>query len=211
LAYEVHFRAARAVMLAVLLGACSSHRDEPCPPNQPAFRLQVTAEDGVLPANLSITIAYGGHLTETYKLTADGGAHEDLCCRVGDPTRGALPDVKCGLPIARSDSSMPDARSDASPQAPRIDASVLSDASAEAGAAHDSGATVSDAATAAPSGPRAVFCDIWSGGDADVDIEGEGYPAYVDHFDADVPDVRCGVVVFDERVALLHGDASVRP
>jgi hypothetical protein len=123
------FSACAAVLLAVVGVACSSARqDKPCPPYQPAFRIQLTAVDGALPADTHLTVGYNGIEEESYSLAKGGPGNEDVCCRPGSPVRGALPDVKCGLPLPM-DASIP--RHDAATHhdaAVSHDAAVLHDA-----------------------------------------------------------------------------------
>ena len=218
LAFGYPPRALRAALLVAVASACTSHGSGPCPPNQPAFRLQLTAEDGVLPPDLRINILYSGALMETYRLVGDTSEHNDLCCRLGVPVNGTLPEVKCPttLPVARSghpsrDGALPDAAAGG----PSIRDSGTEDASSgDGGLVRDGGGALRDAFAskaldaAAPAGPLAVLCDIWSGGGASVTITASGYVDYERDFIADVPDPQCGVAVVDRRVTLFRPEAG---
>jgi hypothetical protein len=218
------------------LGGCSTDHPQPtCPRNQPAFRLQLTAPDGRLPANTQLTVNYSGNRQETYSLATGGPMNTDVCCRTGDPTSGRLPDVRCVTPPSLSSLGPPPTPPrDGASAPPTKDASVRRGTDAATGAmdaasrapARD-GAVVSrveagvrDASTVGDGGeadaasiePVALLCDLWTDGYADVRITASGYPAF-EHlpFDPDVPDPRCGVVTVDLRIELGHNDAGLNP
>jgi hypothetical protein len=127
-----------ATVVALATIACStSKHDTPCPRNQAAFRLQLTAVDGPLPSDVVIAVAYNGIERETYSLKKGGAQNNDVCCRPGSSVRGALPDVKCGLPPP-----------DAAMSLPVHDAAVVRDATTlhDAAPLHDATALPKDAA-----------------------------------------------------------------
>jgi hypothetical protein len=143
------------VCLALAGVACStSKRDTPCPRNEPAFHLQLTAADGVLPADVKLVVGYSGTVSETYSLTKGGPGNQYVCCRAGSPVKGNLPDVACGLPPPDAAMSVPTPH----------DASVTRDASAlhDASTLHDASMLLRDAALlhdAAPSRDAALSHD----------------------------------------------------
>ncbi|HVW24803.1 MAG TPA: hypothetical protein VHC69_05505 [Polyangiaceae bacterium] len=211
--------------------ACTSHHDKPCPPNEPAFRVQITATDGPLPPDTALTVKYyGTPVMESYSLAKGGPGNLDICCRPGTPTSGALPDVKCGIP-PQVDASVIALRHDAatirdaatSPSgAPIRDAATGLDASTTADAASDAASpTVRDASAEEPrdhdagrpraaSGPGAIFCDLWTNGYAEVQIDATGYAKlHVVLNDAFVPDPRCGVQTVNHHLTLTHGDGGL--
>jgi len=87
-----------ALLVAVAVACTSSHHDKVCPKNQPAFRIQLTASDGPLPSDTVLTVTYSGTEMESYSLAHGGADNQDVCCRPGSPTSGALADVPCGIP-----------------------------------------------------------------------------------------------------------------
>lgn len=82
----------------VALTACSS----PSPPTScarrpvPAFRLQVTALDGEIPAGTRLDVTYGGRQKGSYVLGDTSSTNEDVCCRPGAHSPLPLPHVSCG-------------------------------------------------------------------------------------------------------------------
>src|ERR1700744_2755382 len=90
------------MLLATLGAACSQVRNSPCPRSEPAFRLELTAVDGPLPADTDLVVNYQGSLTQDFNLTTKGAGNADVCCRI-ESTRagsGPLPAVSCGSPLA---------------------------------------------------------------------------------------------------------------
>jgi hypothetical protein len=82
-----------------VLSACSDPSTRPnCPPPVPAFRLELTAEDGPLPPDTSLSVTYQGSQKESYRLSGPASGNEDVCCRPGArlPDGVALPHVACG-------------------------------------------------------------------------------------------------------------------
>jgi hypothetical protein len=219
-----------SVVLVAVVGACtSSHHDTVCPRNQPAFRIQVTASDGPLPADTVLVVTYSGTQMESYSLAHGGVDNQDVCCRPGSPTNGALPDVPCGIPpVVTREASVTTAKRDAGAirdaTVVHADAASITDAassspitvSLDASSAADAkprlDASVEDGATALPhaSGPEAILCDLWTNGVATVKVTASGYAkanALLD--DPFVPDPRCGVETVDHRLVLTHGDGGL--
>jgi len=131
---QIRFSVLASAALVAAASACtSSHHDVTCPRNQPAFRIQVTAADGPLPLDTQLRVAYSGIETESYSLAHGGPDNQDVCCRPGTPTNGALPDVRCGV---------------AGSVAGSIDASVIEPTR--------DAATLREAATLRDSAPRMV-------------------------------------------------------
>lgn len=111
------------LLVTVTAVACaSSHHDKVCPKNQPAFHIQLTASDGPLPPDTVLTVTYSGTETESYSLAHGGVDNQDVCCRPGSPTSGALPDIPCGIPLV--------ATMEASVSVPVRDAGTIRDAAA---------------------------------------------------------------------------------
>jgi hypothetical protein len=231
---------ASLVVVAVAVACTSSHHDKVCPRNQPAFRIQLTASEGRLPADTVLTVTYSGRKMESYSLAHGGANNQDVCCRPASPTNGALPDVPCGIPavvtmeasvgVQKRDagaihdaSSVPPVRADAAQSidaaAPLADGSSAIVASPDASSSADAAparrdASVEDSgppsAKPHPSGPAAIFCDLWTNGVATVKVTGAGYAklnALLD--DPFVPDPQCGVETVDHRVVLTHADGGL--
>lgn len=213
-----------AVAVVVAAGCNSTHHDTPCPRNQPAFRIQLTASDGVLPPDTRIVVRYSGIERESYSLASGGVGNQDVCCRPATPVSGVLPDVRCGLPLSTTGASgggdaevairdasllhdagraLPDAAMTTSMDASaRRDASVLD-------ASTDAGPDASDA-SAAPAGYTAIVCDLWTNGVANVAVTGTGYAKLVQILDdTDIPDPRCGVRTVDHRLTLTHMEGGL--
>lgn len=168
---------ASVIVVAAAVACTSSHHDKVCPRNQPAFRIQVTASDGPLPADTVLTVTYSGTKMESYSLARGGVNNQDVCCRPASPTSRALPDVACGIP--------PAVTAEASVQTPKRDAGSIHDASpappprADAASTMDAAAPVADGAS-----PIVASLDASSSADAapprvDASIEDSG-PASID-------------------------------
>ena len=220
-----------SALVVVAMVACTSHHDKPCPPNEPAFRVQITATDGALPPDTELTVQYYGTpgVMESYSLAKGGPGNFDICCRPGTPTSGALPDVKCGIPpqtdasmlaLRRDAATIGDAATSSSGSSIR-DAAMSLDASSSGDAERDAASAVNDASPgevrdrdaagskAAP-GPAAIFCDLWTNGYALVLMNASGYaPLHVLLNDAYVPDPRCGVQTVEHRLTLTHADGGL--
>jgi hypothetical protein len=180
---------AAGLVVAGAGGCAKDHQPPPCPRNEPAFRLQLTAPGGVLPSDTRLTVNYSGNREEKYSLSAGGPMNTDVCCRTGAPVGGRLPDVRCTAPSLSSSGP------------PLRDASYGADATLPP-AKGDAG----------PAGPVALLCDLWTNGYADVQISASGYPDFEhEPFVPNVPDPRCGVVTVDLRIELGHTDAGVSP
>ena len=145
------FSAFASAAVVIVAAACtSSHHDKPCPRNQPAFRIQLTASDGTLPADTELTVTYSGIEMESYSLARGGPRNQDVCCRPASPTDGALSDVPCGIPPAPRDASVTTSPRDA---ATKRDAAQVHDAAT----IHDAGSPSSmhpDAALAGDGSAR---------------------------------------------------------
>jgi hypothetical protein len=240
-----------ALVTAAAIGCSKDHPQPTCPRNQPAFRLQLTAPGGALPADTKLTVSHSGCRAtdlqcaasgrETYSLATGGPMNTDICCRTGDPTKGRLPNVPCGLspglsstgPAPRPLLDASSSRSDGSASLPPDGAhpTAVPDATApttrdaaltvrdgaivttlEAGMRDAAGSPGDSAADAAPSGPVALLCDLWTDGYADVKITASGYPDFEHRpFEVNIPDPQCGVVTRDLRIELGHTDAGVNP
>jgi hypothetical protein len=211
--------------------ACTSHHDKPCPANEPAFHVQITAADGPLPPDTELTVGYYGTQMESYSLARGGPGNLDICCRPGSATTGALPDVHCGTPL-QTDASMIATKHDAAtardaatgPSGASIfDAATDLDAAAARDGALDATASkMRDASTEEPgesrdagsstkaSGPTAIFCDLWTNGYATVVVNASGYAQlHVLINDAYVPDPRCGVQTVAHHLTLTRADGGL--
>jgi hypothetical protein len=62
----------------------------------PAFRLELTASDGLLPTDTRVRVQYGGEQMATYSLKTLSTSNEDLCCRPSARIKSPLPEVSCG-------------------------------------------------------------------------------------------------------------------
>jgi len=99
----------------VVLG-CSKDRTDDCAPPPPvvsAFRLELRADRGTLPAGTELKVTYGGDQTESFTVGRPSPVNEDVCCRPArSATSGALPPISCLPPDAgEADASAPDAGS----------------------------------------------------------------------------------------------------
>jgi hypothetical protein len=185
-----------AAYVALAQVACStSHRDTPCPRNQPAFHLELTAEDGVLPDDTELSVGYEGILKEHYSLAKGGPENIDLCCAPGSMVmKGALPNIRCGAAQAREASVIPELR-----DASAVEASL--------------GQTMRDASVpldaAVPTGPAAIHCSIWTDNVADIEVTARGYAMYHRPFEAYVPDPQCGVETIDTHITLYRPEGGM--
>lgn len=194
-AYSVLASAAAALALV----ACStSHRDTPCPRNQPAFHLELMAEDGVLPSDTELSVGYEGILKEHYSLARGGKENIDLCCAPGQLVKGKLPNIRCDA-AQISEGSVREA---SVREASARDASIR-----DASVGHVLDASVPP--DAAPSGPAAIHCSIWTDNVADVEVTATGYVMYRRAFEANVPDPRCGVETIDTHITLYHPEGGM--
>lgn len=180
----------------LLLAACSNGGgggddcQKPAPP-EPAFRLELTAEDGPLPAGTRVDVMYQGNLKEGFVL-GKSSVNEDVCCRPGAKVTGSLPRVACGH--ADAGTARPEAGSgshaDAGQGAP--------DAAASHG---DSGMDMSGSSPA-------VLCDLWTNGAAEVRVLAPGYPLMDQVLDAKLRSDGCGVETVETRLMLKRADAG---
>jgi hypothetical protein len=198
--------------------ACStSHGDVPCPHNQPAFHLELTAADGVLPDDTELTVGYEGILKEHYSLAKGGHDNVDLCCAPGEVLKGALPNVPCGLAHAREASVIDKPAVEASVDpAPVREASVGRTPVFDASVGQVLDASVSrtlDASSrpdaASRPWPTAIHCSIWTDNVADIEVAAEGYAPYLRRLKGYVPDPRCGAETIDVRITLYHSEAGM--
>jgi hypothetical protein len=91
------------VLLGVLLVlpglACSAGTAEPpeaCPKREAAFRLELTAAGGDLPADTEVRVRYQGSQEESYDLRGRGAVqNEDVCCVASAVSLSELPRVPC--------------------------------------------------------------------------------------------------------------------
>ncbi len=56
---------------------------------------------------------------------------------------------------------------------------------------------------------RALLCELWTNGVAEVKITAAGYSPFDDVLPAEVTDPSCGVTTLDERLVLTHGDGGL--
>jgi hypothetical protein len=223
--------------LVLAQAACStSHGDVPCPHNQPAFHLELTAADGVLPDDTELTVGYEGILKEHYSLAKGAHSNVDLCCAPGEVVKGALPNVPCGVAHARdaavidpapaSEASVDPAPADEASvdPAPALDASVgrtpVLDASvgrvldASVGRVLDASVSPMLDASSPPDAasrpwPTAIHCSIWTDNVADIEVTAENYAPYLRRLKGYVPDPRCGAETIDVRITLYHSEAGM--
>jgi hypothetical protein len=200
--------------LAVVVIGCSKpdDRQRACPRPEPAFRIQLTAEQGPLPEDTYLRVFYQGKPGtdpgmpphEDYDVRRPPTANVDVCCRIGDPVSGKLPAVQCGLPAAPDASTKSDAApvleagSDGSDGA-RRDASLASqDAASDAAPIADSGTNAS--------APGALLCDLWTNGPAEIVVTGATYPRLEKTLSVELDE--CGVVRRDVRVIWARHDGG---
>lgn len=87
-----------ATALSLLALACSGpEHGVPCPKPTPILRLQLTAADGVLPDDARLCALYQGNQYGTYPPLPGAAPNDNVCCRFGAPTDGALPHVPCDV------------------------------------------------------------------------------------------------------------------
>jgi hypothetical protein len=201
--------------VVALLGCSKSEeRQTPCPRPEPAFRLQVTAEKGLLPEDTFLRVFYQGKPDtdpdprvlphEDYDVRNPPADNVDICCRTGVPVQGKLPAVPCGLP-PKADAStkgdaaqVPEAGSDGSNRA-------LPDAASGGGDAANDAAMVSDGGSGSDA-PEALLCDLWTNGRADIVLTGATYPRLEKTLSVKLDE--CGVVRRDVRVIWTRRDGG---
>lgn len=210
-----------------LLGLVACAEDDPkapCLRPQPAFRVQVTAGARELPTDTELVVRYQGTVTERYGLAGPAADNEDVCCRpLAEPIDGPLPAVRCG---EEPDAGRRD--SGGAVEASRGDASLVSDASPDAGvpeagnaqdaadagsgarpdAAPTDAAPEAEAGRAGPRRPRAILCQMWTDGEAEIRITATGYDDVQRILDAKVEEARCGTETVDVRIELSAADAG---
>jgi hypothetical protein len=96
-----------AVWAGLVLAACNGdHGSDPpdCEDQQPTFLLTVRAAEGALPADLHLTLRYGGSTTQEHILGQDAGVSEPVmfCTEVGgsawhDAAPPAVTELRCEL------------------------------------------------------------------------------------------------------------------
>jgi hypothetical protein len=199
-------------LAVALLGCSKDERREPCPRPEPSFRLQLTAEMGLLPEDTYLRVYYQGKLEkpdadpmllpyEDYDFRNPPTSNVDVCCRTGKPVQGKLPSVSCGLPPAFDASVRPDAAlapeggSDGSIGGFTDAAPALRDAASD-GAISGSGS----------SAPEALLCDLWTNGPADIVVTGTTYPRLKRELLVEFNE--CGVVRRDIRVIWSRQDGG---
>lgn len=93
------FGFAFVVLIGCSKGDGGSQSCSPPPPPVPAFRLELTAEDGPVPRGTEVQVTYQGTQMESYFVGRAGSGNEDVCCQPGLPAgNGALPSTTCGSP-----------------------------------------------------------------------------------------------------------------
>jgi hypothetical protein len=162
---------ASVLVVAVAVACTSPHHNTVCPKNQPAFRIQLTASDGPLPADTELIVTYSGTEMESYSLAHGGADNQDVCCRPGSPTSGALPDVPCGIP--------PVVSMEASVKAPVRDAGSIHDAAVTPTPRADASAIADAALMSDASSPSVASLDASFSADAsspmrDASVEDSG-------------------------------------
>jgi hypothetical protein len=156
-------RAFLALMGVLLAPACSSEKVLPpaCPPREAAFRVEVTAEDGILPPDTSIAVRYQGNQEERFELPAPSNRNEDVCCRLSTATLSQLPAVECpgegNVPVAEV---------------------------------------------------RAVHCELWTNGIAEITVRGGDYPDVIETLEAVARDDACGLETRPVRLVLQRADGG---
>lgn len=197
---------------------------QPCPRPEPAFRLQLTAERGPLPADTKLTVFYQGKPNERdadpripphedYDVRHPPLDNVDVCCRTGSAISGKLPSVPCGVPAALPDAStatdasrLSEAGSDGS--VPGLSDAALQgrDASSDAAVVSDGGVGTEAGSGTSGGAPEALLCDLWTNGRADIVVTGSTYPrldrTLLVEFD------ECGVVRRDVRVIWTRRDGG---
>ncbi len=79
------------------LGCSEDHSPvkQPCPRDVPAFRVQLVAPGGNIPANTKLQVTFGGSGREHYSVERGNGDNKTVCCRPGEVLSGDYPAVKC--------------------------------------------------------------------------------------------------------------------
>lgn len=166
------------LVLSLLAWACSPHSsDEPCPGPRPAFRVVIRAfDDRPLPADTEVRVKYGGDGEEVFQLAAPSPQPQVLFCAASQGTGGAGG-------AAGGDGGA----SSASGASGQAGAAGSSDPAGGAGGVGGGGAAGSAGAVEA----RALQCQLWTDGAADVTIKAAGLATYERSLAA-VND-RCGI------------------
>lgn len=171
-----------ALLLLVPSACTDGESRSPCLRPQPAFRVQVTAGGSELPGDTRVVVQYQGTVTERYALRGPPSNNEDVCCRpLAEPVLGDLPAVGCGAPT-----------------------SGVSDAALEAGCSERDGGC----GAAPPSEVRALVCQLWTDGEAEIRISATGYEPIERILDATIDEARCGLETSDVRLDLAGPDAG---
>lgn len=157
-------------LLPLLAWACSTRdSDEPCPGPRPAFRVVIRAfDDRPLPADTEVRVKYGGDGEEVFRLAAPSPQPQVLFCAASQDAAGA------------------GGASNASGASGQSGAAGSSDPAAGAGGVGGGAAGTAGAVEA-----RALQCQLWTDGAADVTIKAAGLATYERSLAA-VND-RCGI------------------
>jgi hypothetical protein len=173
----------------LLMVACSSPASkQACPRHEAAFRVELTAEAATIPQDTAIEVTYQGSEMETFSLHR-AVHNQDVCCRLGSPTSGALPSVPCNSVVEAGAARPTDAAS-----VQRVDAGDAGGGAPES--APDTGT------------PTALFCELWTNGPATVHVTASGYAVIDRDLLSKLREDECGVSTVDVRLALVHPDGG---
>jgi hypothetical protein len=186
----ISFRSTQgSVSILVLVAACASPaNNSPCPRHEAAFRVQLTAPAprAPIPPDTAIMVEYQGSESETFALGRPVH-NQDVCCRLGLSTNGALPDVPC-------------------PGSTPVEAGSGSDAASPlpTGGQRDGG----DGAPKGAPQPTALFCELWTNGPASVHVTASGYAVMDRDLESKLRDDNCGVRTVDVDLVLVRPDGG---
>jgi hypothetical protein len=199
---------------ALVAASCTTPSDGvSCPRREAAFRLELTAPGAAVPPDTTIRVDYGGSEAETFSLTPSSRQNEEVCCRLGVPTDGALPHVACAKnppPSVQDASPATDAGgtgpSSAAPDAAIEDAGGGSSALADGAGLADGSLSSSEA----PSGSTrtALFCELLTNGPATIHVTATGYPSFEQDLESKLRDDGCGVRTVDVHTSLVGPDGG---
>lgn len=202
----------------LLASGCSTPRDGvPCPRREAAFRLELTAPGGAIPNDTTIEVVYQGNETETFSLTPGSPENEDVCCRLGVPTSGVLPQVSCVRNPPTSSggdaSLVNDAGKGLAGQGIE-DASLARnapDAIADA-RVPGLGGQAFDGSSGEPEGASrkatALLCELFTNGPATIHVTASGFRPLEQELESKLREDNCGVRTVDVHVMLLGPDGG---
>ena len=169
-----------ALSCAALGCDSDGHSETPsCGAPVPSFRVAVEAPpEGQLPGEFSVYVLFGG--SREVSFSVDGSEHDTdvLCCQLFAGLGEILPVPECGLTV--------DSGVDAGPGS----------ASAEGGG------TSADAGQDPATAIRAVVCDLWTTGAAELRVESDGYPEVAESLTAQVDEACESSILVEQRFVL---------